>query len=408
MKYGLIGEKLGHSFSKSIHEDLFGYEYELKEISPKDLKLFLLQKGFQGINVTIPYKELALSYCDALDISVSQIGALNTIVNQEGKLIGYNTDYYGLKFLLETKGIEIKGKSILILGSGGTSKTAKYLCKDLGAKEIVICSRKNEEGYISYDEIGKQEFDVLINTTPLGMYPDNDGNPISKDILKEKIVIDVVFNPLRTKLMQEALSNACFVSGGLLMLVGQASKAGTLFTKETKSTAEILKCYEKLYRDLENIVLIGMPSSGKTSVAKELAVILGKDFVDLDATITEKENLSISEIFERFGEEYFREIEEKVIEEVSKKHGLVIATGGGAILREKNVTRLKQNGKLVLLERGFDLIKVDENRPLLKNKEEWQYLYQERKEKYEAAGDMVVKNDGIIEETVQRILEELT
>jgi len=408
MKYGLIGEKLGHSFSKRIHESLFGYEYEIKEISPKNLKLFLLERDFQGINVTIPYKEVALSYCDELDISASKTGVLNTIVNHEGKLVGYNTDYYGLKFMLEVKEIDITEKTVLILGSGGTCKTAFTLCKDLGAKEINICSRKEEEGFISYEDIEQQNFDVLINTTPVGMYPDNEGLPVVETVLKEKVVIDVVFNPLRTKLIQKALQQSCVATGGLLMLVCQAAQAGALFVNEAKSASEILDCYEKLNNDLENIVFIGMPSSGKTSVAKELANALGKEFVDLDVLITETEGLSIPEIFEQFGEEYFRETERKVIEEVSKKQGLVIATGGGAILREENVNCLKQNGKLVLLERGFDFIKVDENRPLLKDKEQWKNLYEERKEKYEAASDIIVKNDGIIEETVQRILEELT
>jgi len=407
MKYGLIGEKLGHSFSKSIQEELFGYEYELKEVAPIDFKQFILNKDFLGVNITIPYKEIAISLCDELDVSVQRIGSLNTIVNKNGKLIGYNTDYDGLKFLMSEFEIDLFGKNVVILGSGGTSKTARELCKDLGANKIWICSRRKEEGYISYDTLAQVDFDVLINTTPLGMYPNSDLNPIiDRQILKDKVVIDVIFNPLQTRLVVEAKRQGVAV-GGLLMLVAQAAKAGAYFIGQTKTREEINHCYQTLKGRLKNIVLIGMPSSGKSTIGRILSQKLKRKFVDIDTLIAEEIGMSVQEIFIQYGESYFRKLESEKVAEVSTQFGLVIATGGGVVLENKNLTYLKQNGEIILLKRDIDLIEIDENRPLLKDKLEYKKLYLERKQQYEASMDICIENNDSIEEAVRRILEVL-
>jgi len=408
MEYGLIGEKLSHSFSKTVHGYLASYDYELKEIKKENLESFMIAKEFEAINVTIPYKEMVIPYLFSVDENAKKIGAVNTIVKKDGNLYGYNTDFLGLKALINKAGIEILNKKVLILGSGGTSKTAYFVAQSMGAKEILVVSRKGKENKISYEEALKKHNDaqVIINTTPVGMYPNIGVSPIKLECFKNLSgVIDAVYNPLKSELIIRAQELGINCLGGLYMLIAQAVFAAEKFLDTDISLEEIDKIYNSIILNKRNLVLIGMPSCGKSTLGKKLAESLSKDFVDSDLEIEKLTGMTCSEIISKYGEPHFRELESMVIAELSKRQSLVIATGGGAVLNSRNVDLLKENGFLVFVDRDVDKLIATDDRPLSKNREALKKLYKERKSIYISAADLRVLANGSIEENFNAIKE---
>ena len=410
MKYGLIGEKLGHSFSKEIHERIADYKYELCEVAKDDFDEFFKNRDFISINVTIPYKERVIPYLDYIDDIALSIGAVNTVVNKDGKLYGYNTDYYGLKSLIEKRNIDVENKRVLILGTGGTSKTATAVVKTLGAKEIIYASINGEIGTFTYEEVLEKHTDseVIINTTPCGMYPNNDGLLIDIKLFKNLVgVVDVVYNPLLTTILQNAKTNNLKYASGLYMLVSQAVYASAIFQDKEVSHDLIDEVFEEIYFQKQNIVLIGMPTCGKTTIGKKLAKELNKSFVDIDSLIEEEIQMPISEFLNKDNEKDFRDIEEKVVERIAKMNNLIISTGGGVIKRQVNIERLKKNGVVVFIDRDVNLLMPASDRPLSSNLNDLKKLYNERYGIYKIAADIVVKNNTKINDVITKIIEEV-
>ncbi len=402
MKYGLIGERLGHSFSKTVHSKIADYEYQLLELDKTDVDGFMKKHDFCGINVTIPYKETVIPYLDEISPEAEKIGAVNTIINKNGRLLGFNTDFYGLSSLINKNRIEIKGKTVLILGSGGTSKTAKAVCESMNAKEIFVVSRNIGEGFITYTEAEKINAEVIINSTPVGMYPNNFNTPLNLDSFNNlEAVIDVIYNPLKTWLIVDAQKRGVRAVGGLYMLFGQAVKAAEIFTDKAIET----NAFNEIFKEKQNLVLIGMPSCGKTTLGKILAKELGKEFVDTDEEIVRRANMPISEIFEKFGEEHFRGLESEVIKDISSRQGLVVATGGGAVLKGENIDALKQNGCLIFIDRPLSMLITTDDRPLSSNAELLQKRYNERYDIYCSVCDVHINADSDIKTNAQRIKE---
>ena len=409
MKYGLIGEHLGHSFSKVIHEKIGDYVYEIKEIEPENVAEFMKAKDFLGINVTIPYKELVIPMLDYVDDSAKKIGAVNTVVNKGGKLWGYNTDYYGMLSLIKRVGAEIDGKKVLIIGTGGTAKTVTAVVSDLGAKEIIYLSHSQKSGTVSLDELYERhtDIDVIFNTSPVGMYPDNYKKPIDiKKFPQAKALLDAVYNPLVTELVLDARRNGLKAEGGLYMLCAQAVYAYEHFTgnKAEKKTAE--KIFESLLLEKKNVVLIGMPSSGKSTVGKLLADTLKRELIDTDCEIIKREGTDIATIFREKGESYFRDLEAEIVKDVSKLNGKIIATGGGAILRDENARALKQNGTLYFLDRDLKSLVPTESRPLASDREAIRNRYNERYEIYKSVADKRVDANASPQAVAKMILED--
>ena len=404
MKYGLIGERLGHSFSKEIHERL-GYDYELKSIPRDELEKFICARDFLGINVTMPYKSDVIPYLDVIDGPAEEIGAVNTIVNREGKLYGYNTDFYGMRELLSHAEIAPAGKKVAILGSGGTSKTARALFKSLGADEIITVSRSGELGY---DEFYKQHRDteIIVNTTPKGMFPDIFDRPVDISGFDNLCgVIDAVYNPLDTTLVRDAKGRGIKAEAGLYMLVSQAVIASGLFLGTTYPSYTIDIVYEGLRAEKENIVLIGMPSSGKSTVGRLLSQMTGCGFIDTDELIEAKIKMPISDFFSLHGEDEFRRVEHEVVKEIAGLTGHVIATGGGVVLNENNIYALKYNGKIVFIDRPLDDLIATEDRPLSRDRASIEKLYNVRYPIYKANCDIHVNVGGSAKDVANDILE---
>lgn len=410
MQYGCIGEKLKHSFSKEIHNMLADYDYCLKEIPLNAFDDFMQKKEFCAINVTIPYKQAVIPYLDYVDEYAKNIGAVNTVVNKNGKLFGYNTDFFGLKSLILNSKINVSNKTVAVLGNGGTSKTAKAVLKDLGAKEVLTVSRNPVKDCIGYDTLYSdyKNVSVIVNTTPLGMYPNSDTLPVNvKAFFELEGVVDVVYNPLRTELVSQALSCGIKACGGLYMLVAQAVKASEYFTGRKHNDGAVIEdVYKKLFRKKENIVLIGMPSCGKSTIGKIVAKRLGKKFEDTDLLIEKETGKSVKRIFEDSGENYFRKIECDVIEKISKQTESVIATGGGAVLNKRNIESLKRNGKIFFIDRPLECLIATEDRPLSKDKSAIERLYNERYAIYSSSCDKHIKSEGSIEDAVNSIIGE--
>ena len=408
MKYGCIGERLGHSFSKEIHNLIADYDYELVEIEKDDLKDFMLKKDFEAINVTIPYKEAVIPYLDEIDEPAKKIGAVNTIVKRGEKLYGYNTDFSGMLSLIGRLGISVRGRKIAVLGSGGTSKTATAVLTHLGAREILTVSRTTGPERIDYEELytNHNDVEIIINTTPVGMYPKNSACPIMLDKFKCLIgVIDSIYNPIKTNLILSAEEMGIKALGGLYMLVIQAVYASELFCGiEYDENVIAERIYNRILKDKSNIVLAGMPSSGKSTVGAQLANELKREFVDTDILIEKRAGKRISNIFREDGEKTFRQIEAEVILDCSKGSGLVIATGGGAILNPKNVQALKQNGKIYFIDRPLDLLFPTDTRPLSCNKDALSALYNERYEVYKDTADVTIAASGEVSDTLNKIL----
>jgi shikimate dehydrogenase len=381
MNYGLIGEKLSHSFSKEIHESIADYKYELCEISRDNLADFLNKREFSAINVTIPYKKEVIPYLDEVSTAAKELQAVNCIVNKNGKLYGYNTDYFGMRNTILRSNIDISSKKVLILGTGGTSRTSSLVCKDLGAGEIILVSRDEKEGALTYNEAYSKHTDaeIIINATPVGMYPNSYASPLDLGKFSNlKAVFDAVYNPIRTQLVLEAQKRNIYAEGGLYMLVSQAVHAIELFINTQFEENKADEIYHKVLKEKENIVLIGMPSSGKTTVGKIIADDLSREFYDLDDEIEKHIGCTIAEFFKSHTEKEFRDIETQITKEISKKNGIVIATGGGCILREENANALKSNGRLYFLDRALDNLTPTNSRPLATKKEALKKLYDAR------------------------------
>lgn len=406
MEYGLLGEHLPHSFSKIIHDEIGLYKYELNELTESQFDEFMKSRAFKGVNITMPYKQRAMHFCDYLDEKAQKIGAINTVINKDGKLYGYNTDYYGLKLLAINNGIDFAAKKVLILGNGGASKAAIAVAEDLGAKEIIIAHYKKTDGVVSYEEVLKNHTDaeIIVNTTPVGMYPNNDGEIIDLNNFKSLSgVIDVIYNPINTNLVLQAKKLNINAVGGLYMLVGQAVFAADLFLNTNQIVNKLDEIYSKLLKQKSNIVLVGMPASGKSTVAKELGKTLGLSVYDTDELIVKKFG-NISNIFEKYGEAYFRTLETEVINEVSKFGGVIIATGGGAVLSKENVNALKQNGKFFFLNRPLEELLPTEDRPLANDKDKIISLYNQRIDIYKSVADVTVSVTNNPQTAVQEIL----
>lgn len=393
MKYGCIGEHLKHSFSKEIHNALADYEYEIKEIPKDELHSFMEKRDFCAINVTIPYKELVIPHLYFTDESAKSIGAVNTIVNREGKLYGYNTDFYGMTSLLAHAHISVKDKKVAILGTGGTSKTATSVAKALGARKIITVSRSCKDGAIAYEELYKNHSDteIIINTTPMGMYPNIFKKAVElSEFPKLCGVIDAVYNPLKTPMILEAEARGIAAEGGLYMLVAQAVRAAEIFTDSSFSGGELERVFTKIVREKQNIVLIGMPSSGKSTVGNLLSKKLCRELIDTDTLITEKVGMTIPEIFKLHGEAKFREIESEIVCEVSSKTGVIIATGGGVPLNEKNISALSENGRIYFIDRPLECLIPTDDRPLSTTKDAIKQRYNERYAIYKASADVQI------------------
>lgn len=406
MKYGLIGKPLGHSFSREIHALIADYDYRLFEIDEDELPRFFQERDFSGINVTIPYKQAVIPFLDEISDEAKKIGAVNTIVKKEGKLFGFNTDFFGMRVLIKSAGLDLENKTVLILGTGGTSKTAVEVSKSLGATEIVKVSRKKSSDTVTYDEAYKKfsGADVIINTTPVGMFPNADKTPVYVKKFKNlQGVIDAVYNPLRTNFVLDAERIGAKGRGGLYMLVAQAVYASALFLDKTADESVIDKTYARILKEKRNIVLCGMPSSGKTTVGKEIAKVFDKKFIDTDDVVVEKRKESISDIFEKYGEGEFRKEERLAIEELSKENGLVIATGGGAVLDENNVRALKRNGVILFLDRSLENLVATADRPLSSDTEKLKNLFERRYDVYKSCADAVIPADGEIDDVVEKI-----
>lgn len=406
MKYGLIGERLGHSFSREIHSRLADYDYELCEIPRDGLDAFMRGRDFLAINVTIPYKQTVIPYLDSIDAAAQQIGAVNTVVNRDGKLCGYNTDFAGMQALIRRIGVSVDGARVLVLGSGGTSRTAEAVCRSLGADEVNRVSRSGRDGCITYDEAYSRGADLIINTTPCGMYPDIGGLPIEIGRIKGlRGVVDAVYNPLRTRLIAEAQAAGIPAEGGLYMLVAQAAAAVGHFIGKQIDDGEIEAVYKELICQKQNIVLIGMPGSGKSTVGAALAERLGRPFIDTDSEIIARTGEAISDTFQRVGEGGFRDIESAVIADTAAVQGAVIATGGGAVLRGDNLRLLRQNGRIYYINRPLSELVGTADRPLSSNSEALRRRYDERKCIYPAAADFTVQSTTV-EQNVKTISED--
>lgn len=394
MKYGLIGEKLSHSFSAIIHPKIADYKYELKEIQKDELESFMLSRDFCGINVTIPYKYDVIKYLDFVEDNALKIGAVNTIVNKNGKLFGYNTDYLGLLHSIKREFTNLKGKKALILGDGATSRTAKAVLETLEAEKILIVSRHPSGEQISYFEAENtyNDAEVIINATPAGMYPNIDAAAISlKNFNNLELVVDVIYNPIKTNLIIEAERKGVVAFGGMYMLVAQAVFAAGYFTEQNFTTDLIDNIYNELLNEKKNIVLIGMPASGKSTIGAVLSKLSSKNFIDTDEIIERKSGITIPEIFSKFGEAHFRKLESEVIKEISLTNNAIIATGGGAVLNFDNIRNLKHNGIIFFLDRNIEELLPTDDRPLSNTKDDIIKRYNERIDLYNSYCDKKVK-----------------
>ena len=404
MEYGLIGERLGHSHSPKIHGLLAGYDYQLREISQEDLPAFLEARDFRGLNVTIPYKKAVLPYCDQLGEGARRIGCVNTLVHRpDGTLFGDNTDYYGIRATLNRGGVDPKGRHCLVLGTGGTSLTAIRALEDLGAASVERVSRK---GPLSYENVyDRTDTEIIVNTTPLGMYPNNGTAAVDLSRFPNlRGAADVVYNPLKTALLLQAEALGIPRAGGLAMLVVQAARAAELFTGSAIAEEKVESVLQRVKTDVTNLVLIGMPGSGKSTLGRLAARLLSRPFLDADTIIAEKAGMSIPEIFEKEGEAGFRRRETEVLSELGKQSGVVIATGGGAVLRQENVPLLRQNGWICRLRRPVEELPM-EGRPLSASLQRLKEMEVEREPYYATAADETLTNAGEPETLAKQLVK---
>jgi len=398
---GLLGEKLGHSYSPQIHNLLGTYPYALFEKTPDELEDFLKNGTFTGLNVTIPYKKAVIPYCKELSPRAAQLGAVNTLVRRvDGTLIGHNTDYYGFASMLARSKLLVKGKKVLVLGSGGASATVVAVLEAENAKVVVI-SRTGENNYNNLHL--HSDASVIVNTTPVGMYPNTQCSPVDLSLFPNlEGVLDVIYNPARTKLLLDAQARGLVTENGLWMLVAQAKESAQWFSEQEIDDERIPFIHKKLRSQMENIVLIGMPGCGKSTVGQLLAQNTGRTFVDTDALIVEKAGKSIPEIFAADGESGFRKLETEVIAEVGKRSGLIIATGGGCVTVAENYHLLRQNGNIYWLQRDLKKLPTD-GRPLSQTGK-LESMYAVREPLYRRFATAVISNNENPAETAQKIL----
>ena len=403
MKCGLLGRKLGHSYSPQIHAQLADYSYDLFEKEPEDLEDFLNKSDFSGINVTVPYKKDVIPFLDELTPKAKKLEAVNTIVRRNGKLIGHNTDYFGFLTMVQSSGLDVKGKKVLVLGSGGASNTAVAVLEELGALVLVI----SRSGKNSYADLHRHaDAALIVNTTPVGMYPNTGTSPVDLDLFPNlEGVLDVVYNPARTQILLDAEQKGLVAINGLLMLVAQAKEAAEWFADTKISDDKIPEIYNNLRRQMENIILIGMPGCGKSTIGKKLAEKLGKEFVDADQALETHFGRPITDIIPQDGEPAFRTMETEILKMLGKRSGLVIATGGGCVTQARNYPLLHQNGTIFWLKR--DLHKLPTHGRPLSQKNKLSELYQVRKPLYQSFADVAINNDNNTNQTIQQILEAL-
>ena len=405
LKCGLLGQKLGHSYSPAIHGMLADYDYQLFEREPEQLEDFLKNGLWDGINVTIPYKKAVLPYCAELSDTARRIGSVNTIVRRpDGSLYGDNTDAYGFESLVRKSGIQVQGRKALVLGSGGASVTVVAVLKMLGAESVTVISRGGED---NYDNLTKHaDARIIANTTPVGMYPNN--GQAAVDLAQFPLcegVLDVVYNPARTALLLQAEKLGIPCAGGLYMLVAQAKRSSELFTGRSIPDSEIGRIEKVLSGRMKNIVLVGMPSSGKSTLAAALGERLGRPVYEADALIEQEAGMDIPAIFAQYGEGHFRALETEVLSRLGKLSGAVISTGGGCVTREENYDLLHQNGTILWLQRGTE--KLDKTGRPLSLKNDLNEMYQKREPMYRRFADAAVDNNGSVEAALAQILEVL-
>ena len=403
-QYGLLGEKLGHSYSPQIHGLLADYPYTLCEVSPERLPQFLRETSLSGMNVTIPYKKAVIESCADLSEAARKIGSVNTLVRREDGWYGDNTDYYGFCYMVKASGIPIAGKKVLVLGNGGVSLTVQQALRDLQAGQVVVISRRGEDHYGNLER--HADAAVLVNTTPVGMYPNNGRSVVDLAQFPNLVgVLDLIYNPDRTAFLLQAQERGVACMGGLVMLVAQAKRAAELFTGTAIADCRIDEITRILRQQMLNIVLVGMPGCGKSTVGRQLAELLHRPFVDADEVLAERAGCTIAEIFREQGEEAFRALETEVLRDLGKRSGIVLATGGGCVTRMENYPALHQNGRIFWLQR--DLGKLPVNGRPLSQSNRLEDLYARRKAAYERFADGIVDNNGGCGDAVARILEEL-
>ena len=403
MEYGLIGEKLGHSYSPRIHRCFGDYDYRLAPMPWEEAEALLKSRAFKGLNVTIPYKRAVLPFCDVLSPAVEAVGSANTLVNREGKLYADNTDLPGMLLMLDRAGIALTGKKVIILGSGGTSLTAQAACRQRQAREIVVVSRS---GPVTYETLYDQHTDgeIVLNATPVGMYPHTLQSPLDLSRFPRlQGVADVIYNPARTALLLDAEERGIPCAGGLWMLVAQAWYAARQFLNREIPQEAMEQAWQSVRRDCLNLVLVGMPGSGKTTQGKRTAALLNRRFVDLDEEI-EKRYGPIPALFEQRGEKGFRALEEEITAEFGKESGLVIATGGGAVLRKSNVRALRQNGVIAWLKRPVEQLATG-GRPLSSSLDALRAMEKKRAPLYQSCADFAVDTRQAKGPTAQQIVE---
>ena len=419
LEYGLIGARLGHSYSGPIHQQLGGYRYELCPLPTEaEARAFLERRAFKGINVTVPYKQLVIPYCDELDERARAIGAVNTVVDRGGRLYGYNTDFSGMEYMLQSRGIRFAGQTVLILGAGGTCRTALAVAKHQGAARVLVASRDPAarqgdapEGaeMIGYREAAREfgaEVGIILNTSPAGMYPKVGECLVDLDAFSAlRGVVDVVYNPFKTELILRAEERGIPAVSGFGMLVAQAVYAAGLFMDRPPDEAAIPRITAQLKGRIANLSLIGMPSCGKSSIGRQLAKRLGKRFVDLDAEIVKTAGMPIPQIFAQQGEAGFRRLEAETAARFAKENGQVLSCGGGIVKTPGNLRALRQNGPVLFIDRPLDRLAVGGGRPLSKSPEALAEMEVERRPLYLAGADAVVKNDTTFNAAVAAAME---
>lgn len=404
MLCGLLGEKLTHSYSPQIHNQLGDYAYELFEVTPDRLQSFLENTKFHGINVTIPYKKAVIPYCSSLSEQAKLVGAVNTILRtNDGRLIGHNSDYYGFSSMIKRLGICLEGKKVLILGSGGASATVNAVLNAMNAKAVVI-SRSGPDHYSNLEK--HTDCAVIVNTTPVGMYPNNGQSPIDLSLFpKLEAVMDLIYNPAKTKLLQDAQARGIKTENGLWMLIAQAKESAEWFLNKKIPDSTMEEIYHAIRFGMQNIILIGMPGCGKSTIGQALADVLNRPFFDADSCISQSVGCTCAEYIQNYGEDMFRKAETDVLSSVCKRSGAVIATGGGCVTIPENYDILHQNGIVIWVERSIEELDTSD-RPL-SQAQGVQALYRIRKPLYEKFADMTVHNNGSVTETVNAIIKQL-
>ena len=405
-KLELIGCPLGHSWSPQIHKLLIGAEYSLHELKEEDLDAYMRAKDFDGINVTIPYKQKVIPYLDEIDPAAKKIGAINCIVNDHGILKGYNTDWIGFSKMTENAGIDVKGKRCAVLGSGGASKAVCAALEAMGASYDII-SRTKSAYTRTYEElyVSAQDYRILVNATPVGMAPHTKESPVNLEPFTNlEAVIDVIANPLRTHLLYDAKCRGLKTLGGFEMLVRQAAAADLFFTGEEPSEETIQACMAKLRNERTNIVLVGMPTSGKTTFAQMLSEVTKRAYVEMDDEIVRRMGIDIPTCFKEKGEAYFRRMECETAKDNAQGTGKIISCGGGVIKTPGTMRYLAENGTIVWLQRDLALLYASDSRPLSKDVTALKQLYRERLPLYRMYSDVQVNNNGTIEETLKQLI----